>query len=78
MRRSIRLCRQPLPIAALGLARIPTLKLKLKAKAVSAALLAVALAATFSGCYVGKATFQGEDMRMYPFFSTTAATAPAN
>ena len=36
--------------------------------------LAVALAATFSGCYVGKATFQGEDMRMYPFFSTTAAT----
>ena len=60
---------------ALGLARIPTLKLKLKAKAVSAALLAVALAATFSGCYVGKATFQGEDMRMYPFFSTTAATA---
>ncbi len=61
-------------LAALGLARIPTLKLKLKAKAVSAALLAVALAATFSGCYVGKATFQGEDMRMYPFFSTTAAT----
>ena len=41
-------------------------------------LLAVALAATFSGCYVGKATFQGEDMRMYPFFSTTAAPAPAN
>ena len=41
--------------------------------------LAVALAATFSGCYVGKATFQGEDMRMHPFFSTTAATtAPAN
>ena len=39
--------------------------------------LAVALAATFSGCYVGKATFQGEDMRMYPFFSTTAATTAA-
>ena len=60
---------------ALGLARIPTLKLKLKAKAVSSVLAAVALAATFSGCYVGKATFQGEDMKMYPFFSTTAATA---
>ena len=46
------------PTPAKRLARIPTLKLKLKAKAVSAALLAVALAATFSGCYVGKATFQ--------------------
>ena len=51
---------------------------KLKAKAVSSVLAAVALAATFSGCYVGKATFQGEDMRMYPFFSTTAAPAPAD
>ena len=39
--------------------------------------VAVALAATFSGCYVGKAAFQGEDMRMYPFFYTTAATTAA-
>ena len=23
------------------------------------------------GCYIGRANFQGEDMRMYPFFGTT-------
>ena len=28
-----------------------------------------------SGCYVGKASFQGEDMRMYPFFGTAVAPA---
>ena len=27
------------------------------------------------GCYVGKASFQGEDMRMYPFFGTAVAPA---
>ena len=24
------------------------------------------------GCYIGRANFQGEDMRMYPFFGSTA------
>ena len=23
------------------------------------------------GCYIGKAEFKGEDMKMYPFFGTT-------
>ena len=31
--------------------------------------------AGLSGCYVGKASFQGEDMRMYPFFGTAVAPA---
>ena len=32
---------------------------------------AVALCA-LSGCYIGKAEFKGEDMKMYPFFGTSA------
>ena len=42
------------------------------------------LSTLIGGCYVGKATFQGEDMRVYPFFgpsaeakSTRAAAADA-
>ena len=26
-----------------------------------------------AGCYIGKAEFKGEDMKMYPFFGTSAA-----
>ena len=36
-----------------------------------AAAAAVALSA-LSGCYIGKAEFKGEDMKMYPFFGTSA------
>ena len=35
------------------------------------ALLAAA-ALTLAGCYIGKAEFKGEDMKMYPFFGTSA------
>ena len=35
-----------------------------------AAATAVALSA-LAGCYIGKAEFKGEDMKMYPFFGTT-------
>ena len=34
-----------------------------------------AAALTLAGCYIGKAEFKGEDMKMYPFFGTTAAPA---
>ena len=34
--------------------------------ATAAALCALA------GCYIGKAEFKGEDMKMYPFFGTSA------
>jgi len=34
-------------------------------------ILAATLATFVSGCYIGKAEFKGEDMRMYPFFGTT-------
>jgi hypothetical protein len=37
-----------------------------------AAATAVALSA-LAGCYIGKAEFKGEDMKMYPFFGTSAA-----
>ena len=37
------------------------------AAAISAALCALA------GCYIGKAEFKGEDMKVYPFISTTTA-----
>jgi hypothetical protein len=33
------------------------------------------LAATLTGCYIGKAEFKGEDMKIYPFFGTAAAPA---
>ena len=26
------------------------------------------------GCYIGKAAFQGEDMKIYPFFGPSAGT----
>ena len=39
---------------------------------VLAALAVVAFAVALSGCYVGKASFQGENMQMYPLFGTTA------
>ena len=29
-------------------------------------------AASRAGCYIGKAEFKGEDMKMYPFFGTSA------
>ena len=40
------------------------------------ALATMAALATFaSGCYIGKAEFKGENMKMYPFFGTTAGEA---
>ena len=36
------------------------------------AATAVALSA-LAGCCIGKAEFKGEDMKMYPFFGTSAA-----
>ena len=41
-------------------------------KKIISAATAVALCA-LAGCYVGKASFQGEDMKVYPFISTTTA-----
>ena len=42
--------------------------------------LYLAMVISFSlvqGCYIGRANFQGEDMRMYPFFGTTCETTGA-
>ena len=41
-------------------------------KKIISAATAVALSA-LAGCYIGKAEFKGEDMKMYPFFGTSAA-----
>ena len=38
-------------------------------------MVAAALATLLAGCYIGKAEFKGEDMKMYPFFGTSAAPA---
>ena len=38
-------------------------------------IIAITIAATMSGCYIGKAAFQGEDMKIYPFFGPSATTA---
>ena len=36
------------------------------------AIVATAVAfSALAGCYIGKAEFKGEDMKMYPFFGTT-------
>lgn len=40
-------------------------------RVIVAAATAVALSA-LAGCYIGKAEFKGEDMKMYPFFGTSA------
>jgi len=41
-------------------------------RAFTAAATAAALCA-LAGCYIGKAEFKGEEMKMYPFFGTTVA-----
>ena len=33
-----------------------------------------ALATLVAGCYIGKAEFKGEDMKMYPLFGMSAET----
>ena len=38
-------------------------------------IIAMGIAALMSGCYIGKAAFQGEDMKIYPFFGPSAGTA---
>ena len=38
-------------------------------------LIATTIAALMSGCYIGKAAFQGEDMKIYPFFGPSATCA---
>ena len=40
-------------------------------KKIISAATAAALCA-LAGCYIGKAEFKGEDMKMYPFFGTSA------
>ena len=34
-----------------------------------------AVLSALAGCYIGKAEFKGEDMKMYPFFGTSATSA---
>ena len=51
---------------------------KTVAKIVCAGLGAALAAALLTGCYVGKAAFQGEKMQIYPLFSTTAPCADAD
>ncbi len=38
-------------------------------------IFAIGIAALMSGCYIGKAAFQGEDMKIYPFFGPSATCA---
>ena len=38
-------------------------------------MVAASFATLLAGCYIGKAEFKGEDMKMYPFFGTSAAPA---
>ena len=38
-------------------------------------IIATAIATLMGGCYIGKAAFQGEDMKIYPFFGPSAGTA---
>ena len=38
-------------------------------------ILAAATAILLSGCYIGKAEFKGEDMKMYPLFGMSAEQA---
>ena len=40
------------------------------------ALGAAALATLIGGCYIGKAEFKGEDMKMYPLFGMSAEATP--
>ena len=37
-------------------------------------IIATAIATLMGGCYIGKAAFQGEDMKIYPFFGPSAGT----
>ena len=39
--------------------------------------LYLAMVSLLQGCYIGRANFEGEDMRIYPFFGTTATNTSA-
>ena len=41
-------------------------------KRVFAVAATAAALCALAGCYIGKAEFKGEDMKMYPFFGTSA------
>ena len=47
-----------------------------KMKRVAAAVAVAAALCALAGCYIGKAEFKGEDMKMYPFFGTSAEPMP--
>ena len=47
---------------------------KMIVKVVVAGVGAAVAAALLTGCYVGKAAFQGEKMQIYPLFSTSGTT----
>ena len=38
-------------------------------------IAAAALATLLAGCYIGKAEFKGEEMKMYPLFGMSAEAA---
>ena len=38
-------------------------------------IIAITIAALTGGCYIGKAAFQGEDMKIYPFVGPSATCA---
>ncbi len=40
--------------------------------AIAAMSLVAAMGAMLAGCYIGKAEFRGEEMKMYPFFGGSA------
>ena len=42
-------------------------------KRVFAVAATAAALSALAGCYIGKAEFKGKDMKMYPFFGTSAA-----
>ncbi len=41
--------------------------------AIAAMSLVAAMGAMLAGCYIGKAEFRGEEMKMYPLFGGGAA-----
>ncbi len=41
--------------------------------AIAAVSMVAAMGAVLTGCYIGKAEFRGEEMKMYPLFGGGAA-----
>ena len=70
-------CVQPLPPSIIPASSTKKGKPMKKQEIIAAIAGSVLAASIFTGCVIGHAKFEGEDMHLYPFWQTNAETSSA-